>query len=107
MAYRITPQAQREREGALEYSAVEWGLAAAQEFARAMDVIFDQIGGWSPPGSVREQWADRRFLWVRLGRFPYFIVWSYGEDRDDRVIVRILHTHRDLGPLMSRTEPWS
>ena len=107
MPYRLTPQAQWEREAALEYQAAEWGAVAAADLSQAFVDLFDLIAGWSPPGSTREQWADPKYRWVRVGKYPYFAVWASGTGSADRVIVRILHASRDLGALMAATEDWS
>jgi plasmid stabilization system protein ParE len=107
MPYRLTPQAQREREAALEFQAGEWGPAAATALSEAFVDFFELIAGWSPPGSSREQWAASKYRWVRVGKYPYFIVWADGAGPADRVIVRIVHTRRDLGELMAQTEDWS
>ena len=107
MSYRLTPQAQREQDRALDYQAEQWGDEAADALGSALDAAYDLIGGWSPPGSTREQWTDPKYRWVRVGKYPYFAVWAYGASSADRVIVRILHASRDLGALMAATEDWS
>lgn len=75
--------------------------------AQAFRHAFEAIAGWSPPGSIREQWAERRYKWVQLGKYPYYIVWTYGAGQSDRVIVRVLHMRRDIEFLMGQTEDWS
>jgi plasmid stabilization system protein ParE len=107
MPYRLTSQAQREREAALRYQAAEWGPVAAEDLSQAFIDLFDLISSWSPPGSTREQWADPKYRWARVGKYSYFAVWAYGAGSEDRVIVRILHASRDLGALMHGTEDWS
>ena len=107
MPYRLTPQAQREREAALAYQAAECGAATAGDLSLAFVDMFELIAGWSPPGSTREQWADPKYRWVRIGKYPYFAVWASGASSADRVIVRILYASRDLGALMAATEDWS
>ncbi|HVM83731.1 MAG TPA: type II toxin-antitoxin system RelE/ParE family toxin [Candidatus Binatia bacterium] len=107
MAYRLTLQAQREREDALEYQAREWGDRAAEELAAAFRTVLEQIGGWSPPGAMREQFAGKRYRWVHLAPYPYNIVWAYGAAAEDRVIVRILHAHMEPIRAMRKTERWS
>lgn len=76
MSYRLTPQAQRERESALEYQAEHLGERAAYEMADVFKAVFEKIGAHSPPGSPREQYADRRYQWVQLGKYPYFAIWA-------------------------------
>lgn len=107
MAYRLTPQAQREQDLALHYQSEQWGDEAAEALGNALDITYEFIGGWSPPGSTREQWADPKYRWARVGKYPYFAVWASGAGSADRVIVRILHASRDLGALMAATEDWS
>lgn len=80
MSYRLTPQAQREREAALECQAETRGERAAYEMATVFKAVFKKIGQPSPPGSSREQYADRRYQWV---------------------------PRRDLEALMRETEDWS
>lgn len=69
--------------------------------------MFARIGGWSPPGSTREEFADEKYRWIHVAPYPYNVVWAYGADENDRVIVRILHTSMDPKAAMDRTEPWS
>ena len=92
---------------ALHYQAEHWGDAAAEALGNVLDATYEIIGGWSPPGSTREQWAAQSYRWVRVGKFPYFVIWAPGTDAADRVIVRILHASRDLRALMDQTEDWS
>ena len=107
MSYRLTPQAQREWEAALEYQAETRGERAAYEMATVFRGVFKRIGELSPPGSSREQYATQRYRWVQIGRYPYFAVWAPGADGSDHVVVRILHARRDLEALMRETEDWS
>jgi plasmid stabilization system protein ParE len=58
MAYRLTPQALREFGAALDYQAEEWGIEAFDALGAALLRVFEQIGGWSPPGATREKFAS-------------------------------------------------
>lgn len=107
MAYRLSPQALRELDAALEYQADEWGNAAFDALTDAFELAFEQIGGWSPPGSVREQFTSKRYRWVHVAPYPYNIVWAYGANTDERVIVRILQAQMDPKRAMRKTEPWT
>jgi len=106
MAYRLSPQAKRELDSALDYQADEWGRDAVGALIDAFEQAFVKIGGWSPPGSTREQFASRRYRWVHLSPYPYNIVWTYGANTEDRVIVRILQAQMDPKPAMRKTERW-
>jgi plasmid stabilization system protein ParE len=107
LAYRLTPQAQRERESALEYQSREWGAAATEDLATVFRTTFEQIGGWAPPGATREQFASARYRWVHVAPYPYNVVWAYGTGKDDRVIVRILQAQMDPKRAMRKTESWT
>ena len=107
MAYRLSPQALRELDAALDYQADKWGSDAVLALIAAFEQTFEQIGGWLPPGATREQFAAKRYRWVHLAPYPYNIVWAYGANTDDRVIVRILQAQMDPKRAMRRTEPWT
>jgi plasmid stabilization system protein ParE len=107
MAFRLVPQALREHDDALRYQMAEWGIEAAAALYQAFLTAFEEIGGWSPPGSTREQFASKRYRWVHLAPYPYNIVWAYGANTEDRVIVRILQAQMDPKRAMRKTEPWS
>ena len=107
MAYRVTPQARRELDAALEFQAEEWGQEAVNVLDLAFDLVFERVGGWSPPGSTREQFASKRYRWVHVAPYPYNVVWAYGTNTDDRVIVRILQARMNPKRAMRKTEPWT
>jgi plasmid stabilization system protein ParE len=106
MAYRVTPQARRELDAALEFQAQEWGREAVHILDSAFDQVFERIGGWSPPGATRAEFARKEYRWVHVAPYPYNIVWAYGTNTDDRVIVRILQAQMDPKRAMRKTEPW-
>jgi plasmid stabilization system protein ParE len=107
MSHRLTPQARRELDAALEYQAEEWGREAVYALDAAFYQAFELIGGLFPPGATREQFASRRYRWVHVTPYPYNVVWAYGNRVDDRVIVRILHAQMEPEPAMRKTELWS
>lgn len=106
MALRLTPQALREFDEALEFQAKAWGREAVGPLHSAFLESFERIGGWSPPGVIREQFASKRYRWVHLSPYPYNIVWAHGTNTDDRVIVRIVQAQMDPKRAMRKTEPW-
>jgi hypothetical protein len=83
------------------------GRGSAHALDAAFERLFEQIGGWSPPGTIREQFAGKRYRWVHVAPFPYNIVWAYGIGSDDRVLVRIIHAQMEPKRAMRKTEPWS
>jgi plasmid stabilization system protein ParE len=107
MAFRLSPQALRELDDALRYQTAAWGINAAQALDLAFLNVFKQIGGWSPPGATRELFAGKRYRWVHVPPYPYNVVWAYGTDKDDRVIVRILQAQMDPKRAMRKTESWT
>jgi plasmid stabilization system protein ParE len=107
LPYRLTPQAQRERESALDYQLREWGSQATEDLAAAFYGAFEQIGGWSPPGTIRQQFAGKRYRWVHLAPYPYNVVWAYGTTGEDRVIVRVLQAQMEPKSAMRKTERWT
>jgi len=107
MTARLTPQAVRDRDAALRYQRIHYGSKATAELKAAFKAIFQRIAGWSPPGSTREEFADKKYRWIHVAPYPYNVVWAYGVDKSDRVIVRILQANMDLKAAMDRAEPWS
>jgi plasmid stabilization system protein ParE len=107
MAARLTPQALRDRDGALTYQHSHYGQKATAEMKAAFAEVFRRIGGWSPPGAPREAFADKKYRWVNVSPYPYNVVWALGDSETDRVIVRILQSNMDLKAAMDRTQPWS
>jgi len=106
MSYRLTPQAQDEWLSIDAYTIEHWGIHAAEELDAHFEAIFERIGGWSPPGRPREEYADKKFKWVSAGKYPFLFVWTEGAIPDDRIIVRILHSKMEFVSAMTRTEPW-
>jgi len=104
---RLTPQAVRDRDAALRYQRIHYSSKATAELRAAFKAMFLRIAGWSPPGSTREEFADKRYRWIQVAPYPYNVVWTHGTGENDRVIVRIIHTSMDPKAAMDRTEPWS
>lgn len=107
MSTRLTPQALRDRDAALRYQHIRYGSKATVELKAAFKAMFQRIAGWSPPGSIREEFADTKYRWIHVAPYPYNVVWAYGADSNDRVIVRILQANMDPKAAMDRTDPWS
>ena len=84
-------------------SAVRWiagdNPAAAQAFHDAVVRAAERIGRHPEIGSLRpELTTSRRHRFVVLIGFPYLIV--YAADRDPPLIVRVVHSARDLPRLL-------
>lgn len=106
MSYRLTPQAQDEWLAIDDYTIDHWGIRAAEALDAHFEALCERIGGRSPPGRPREEFADKKFKWVSVEKYPFFFVWTEAADSDDRVIVRILHHKMEFVSAMDRTEPW-
>ena len=106
MSARLTPQAVRDRDAALTYQRRYYGADATIKMRAAFSEVFKRIGGWSPPGATREEFADKKYRWVPVAPYPYNVVWTFGDSESDRVIVRVLQAHMDLKAAMQGTEPW-
>ena len=73
--------------------------AAAQAFHDAVIRVAERIGRHPGIGGVRPQLTtSRRHRFVALAGFPYLIV--YAADREPPLIVRVVHTARDLPRLL-------
>src|SRR4051794_10591470 len=107
MSARFTPQAVRDRDAALTYQRQHYGVDATLNMRAAFSGVFKRIGGWSPPGATREEFADKKYRWVHVAPYPYNVVWAYGVNESDRVIIRVLHANMDLKVAMEGTKPWS
>ncbi len=107
MSARLTPQAVRDRDAALRYQRKHYSADATLLLRSAFSDVFKRIGSWAPPGATREEFADKKYRWVPVAPYPYNVVWTFGANDEDRVIVRILHASMDLEAAMERTEPWA
>jgi toxin ParE1/3/4 len=90
----LSRRARRELNSALRWIAQD-NAAAAQGLLDAVRKAAERIGQYPQIGARRpDLTASARHRFVALTGFPYLIV--YAEDRDPPLIVRILHSARDL-----------
>ena len=73
--------------------------AAAERLQRLVETAAQRIGRHPAIGRRELALADARYRFWSVAGFPYVIV--YRDDRQPPVIVRFVHTARDLAPLFA------
>jgi toxin ParE1/3/4 len=88
-------------------AAVGWIVSDNPTAARALRIAAERaakrIGAHPRIGAVRSTLASGRHRFLLLRGFPYLVV--YTADTDPPRILRVLHTARDLPPLLADLGP--
>jgi len=92
-AAELSPRARRDLLGAVRWIAKD-NPAAARALRDAVAQAAHRIATHPDIGSLRPDLADEPYRFVILTGFPYVIV--YNAERKPLLIVRILHTARDI-----------
>lgn len=96
-AARFAPQARADIAQAL--NAYGESPAAMRRFQIALATAARRIGAHPAIGRRQLALADERYRFWSLQGFPYLVV--YRPSRTPPLIVRVVHTARDLGPLLA------
>jgi toxin ParE1/3/4 len=76
---------------------------AAVRFQRSVLRAAQHIGNYPMIGVARPDWSKRPLRILPLRRFPYVLV--YDSNQSPTMILRILHTARDLPNVLGEREP--
>jgi toxin ParE1/3/4 len=93
----ISPRARREVLDAVEWIARD-NPASAQALLDAVEKAAERIGARPAIGRTRPALAQGEYRFLTIAGFPYIIVYSTSRSRP--VIVRMVHSARDLPRLL-------
>jgi toxin ParE1/3/4 len=93
----LARRARRELLAATRWIARE-NPAAAQALRDAVAKAATLIGDYGEIGTSRSELADMRHRFLTLTGFPYIV--AYDAERDPALLVRIVHSVRDLPRLL-------
>jgi toxin ParE1/3/4 len=98
----FTPAAQHDLRAAIDWVAKD-NPAAARALSTAVEAAARRIGARPKIDAARPHLTSGRHRFLLLRSFPYLLV--YAADTTPPRILRILHTSRDLPPLLADLGP--
>ena len=87
-AYRLTPRARYDVREIWAYTVSAWGRRAADRYNRELTKTFEAIAKDPIHGASVEDMDCRKQV------FPSHVIF-YGADRDEIIVVRVLHQQMD------------
>jgi toxin ParE1/3/4 len=87
-AYRLTPRARYDVREIWAYTVSVWGRRAADRYIRELTKTFEAIAKDPIHGASVEDMDCRKQV------FPSHVIF-YGADRDEIIVVRVLHQQMD------------